>query len=118
MEYGYFKGTRWVRGLIFFRNPKVFLILISVLFLGGCSQGRCCDTDIEKISQTSDLQYLTYTIRVRYSIMCDVRKVKVEVEIPISLKSEKAPGETWKRTHSMGRLKARESKRNRRCIIS
>ena len=84
---------------------------ISVLFLGGCAVGACCDSGVEQVSQTPDLQSLTYTIRVNSDGNCDVKGVEVDVKIPISLTSDVAAGETLERTHDIGRVKKGKRKK-------
>ncbi|MBF0280259.1 MAG: hypothetical protein HQM13_20840 [SAR324 cluster bacterium] len=95
----------------YFKNIKNFFVLIGVLFLSACAAGGCCDADIEQVSQTPDQQALTYTVRVSTFGNCDVKGVEVDVEIPISLSSDVAPGETLKRTHDIGRIKAGKRKK-------
>lgn len=91
-------------GSLFKRNSGILLGIACLVFLNGCAVTQCCDIDILDVSQTSDLQSLTYTLRATASGNCDVTGVKVEVKIPISLASTVAPGTSSKHEHRIGRV--------------
>ena len=84
-------------------------VMGCLFFLNGCSFARCCDVDLLEVSQTTDLQSLTYTVRLTPSGNCDATGVEVEVEVPISLTSTVGPGTTSEHTHYIGRVKQGKS---------
>lgn len=82
----------------------LFLGVCLVILVGCANQRNALEADVQLITQSADLQQLTYTIEVIGSGQCDTLGAEVEVRVPLSLGSTISPGENVFFTHDIGRI--------------